>query len=298
MTKSPYFYLIAASIIWGATAPIMKLTLTQFPLLSLAFLRMAIASAILFPFVYKKLKIDQADYHLFFKTAFFGVNVNITLFFLGLTFSNAINSAVISSAIPIFTLAAACIFFKEKLTSKLIIANVISFVGILTVIGLPIFENNLKSTIGNIFLILATFAWIAHEISSKKLLKKYRALVVTFYTTLIGATIFLPGFLFDYILNPSWVSDIKTDGILGLLYGILFSSILAYFFWSKGLSKLKTTEASFFFYLNPISALVFSVMLLGEKLTTPLIIGITLIVIGVFLVENHRRTHPLHKNLN
>lgn len=256
---------------------------------------MFVASLIILPFVYKKLKIEKEDYRLFAKSAFFGINVNLTLFFLGLNFTNAINSAVISSAVPIFTLAFAYIFLKEKLTSKLIIANIISFIGILAVIGLPIFENNFRSTLGNIFLIFATFAWIIHEISSKKLLKKYDALTVTFYTTLIGAIIFIPGLLFDLISDTSWISNIKTDGILGLIYGIIFSSILAYFFWNKGLSKLKTSEASFFFYLNPISAVFFSVIILGEKLTIPLLLGMSLIIIGVFLVENHRRNHPLHK---
>lgn len=297
MTKSPYFYLLIASILWGATVPIMKLTLTQFPLFSLAFIRMFVASLILFPFIYKRLKIEKTDYKLFLKAAFFGTNLNLTLFFLGLNYSNAINSAVISSAIPIFTIAISYIFFKEKLTQKLLIANAIAFIGIITIVGLPIFESNYKSLLGNIFLILATIAWIIHEISAKKLLKTYNAVIVTFYTTLIGAIIFLPGFLFDFISNPSWISEVQTNGLLGLIYGILFSSIVAYLFWNKGLSKLKTSEASFFFYLNPISAVVFSILILGEKLTLPLATGITLIAISVFLVETHRHSHPLHKNL-
>src|SRR3989344_1841224 len=254
--KSPFFYLILSSLIWGATAPIMKLTLVQIPIFSLIFLRMGIASILLLPFVYKNLKIEKTDFKLLFAAAFSGVSLNLVFFFLGLKLTQAINAAVLVAAAPIFTLFAANLYLKEKLSSRLFFAAAISTIGVLIIIGTPIVKLDFKSSIGNIFLILSSVAWVGHEIFAKKLLKKYQASTITFYTTLVGGFIFTPLVLTEFINKPSWFLNLNVTSLVGLLYGILFASFIAYWAWQKGLSLIPAGQASFFFYLEPISGAI------------------------------------------
>jgi len=54
-------------------------------------------------------------------------------------------------------------------------------------------------------------------------------------------------------------------------------------------------QAAFFFYLDPVSGTILSIILLGEKLTPQLLIGGILIAAAVLLVEQKRRAHPLHR---
>ena len=124
-----------ASIIWGATAPIMKLTLQEIPLFSLAFIRMATASAILGFFVYKKLKIRKVDQFNLILAALTGVTINLTLFFLGLKLTSAIVASFLTASVPIFTLIAAHLYLKEKFTKKLVLASIVAFTGVAILVG-------------------------------------------------------------------------------------------------------------------------------------------------------------------
>lgn len=295
---SPAFiFLITATIIWGATAPIMKLTLTEVPVFSLGFIRQLAAAIIFFPFVAKDLKIERADIKPLIIATLLGTNINLFFFFSGLKLTHAINASILVSAVPIFTLLAAHLYLKEKLTSKLIMSSITALLGALVIIGTPIFASDFKSVLGSVFLMAATVSFVAYEIIAKKLLRKYSAAKLTFYMFVIAAIIFLPNFLLELTNNPTWPSHISLSGILGLLYGIVFASVLASYFWQKGLSLIPAGEAALFFYIGPISGIIVSMLLLGEKVTTSFTLGAILIVISVYLAEHHRKNHILHKNI-
>lgn len=284
-----------AAIIWGGAAPIMKLTLEEIPLFSLAFIRMGLASLILASFVHKKLKIDKKDFPKFLKAALFGVTLNLALFFAGLKYTAAINAAFLIAAVPIFTMVAAHFALNEKFTKKLIVASIIAFVGVGIIIGKPNGQFNLLSFFGNILLLLATISWVIHEIIAKKLLVKYDGSTVAFYTMAIGTFFFFPMFIYELFKNPTWIDNVTIRGYSGLLYGIFLASLVAYWAWQKGLSLLKTGEAAFFFYLDPISGSILAIILLGEKITPSLIFGGALIAASVILAEHKRKSHPLYK---
>jgi drug/metabolite transporter (DMT)-like permease len=290
-----FILLITATIIWGATAPIMKLTLTEVPIFSLGFIRQIIAAIIFLPFAFKDLKIEKADIKPLVTATLLGTNINLILFFAGLKLTQAINASILISAVPIFTLLAAHLYLKEKLTTKLVISSITALLGALIIIGMPIFSSDFKSVIGSLLLIASTLSFVAYEIIAKKLLRKYSASKMTFYTFVIAAIIFLPNFVWELATNPSWPTKVDLSGILGLLYGIVFASALASYFWQKGLSLLPAGEAALFFYINPISGIIVSMLILGEKVTTSFTVGSILIIIGVYLAEHHRKNHILHK---
>lgn len=291
-----FLYSATAAIIWGATAPIMKLTLEEIPVFSLAFLRMAFASLILGLIIFKNLKIKKIDFSRFFWAAITGVTLNLALFFIGLKLTQAILAAFLTASVPIFTMIAANIYLKEKFTKRLILASLIAFAGVAIIIGKGSGDFSSRALIGNILLLLATLSWVAHEIIAKKLLKVYDGSVVTFYSMAIGAVTFLPLFLLEYIANPNWLTFVTIQGLTGLLFGIFAASLTAYWAWNKGLALLPAGHAAFFFYLDPISGSILAMILLGEKLTPQLIIGGFLIVAAVFMAEQKRKSHPLARS--
>ncbi|MDO8658499.1 MAG: DMT family transporter [Candidatus Levybacteria bacterium] len=290
--------LIIASIIWGATGPIMKLTLLSVPLFSLAFIRFFFASLILLPFVYKKLRVRKDDIPLLTLCAFAGITFNISFFFLGLTLTTALNAGIIVSTLPIFTLIFATLFLKEKITKKLVLGSVIGFLGIGIIIGQDITRHGLSlSPIGDFILLLAMFSFLIYEIFSKKLFKKYNPFVITFYAFAIGTLSFLPAFIYELSSSPAWINNLPTNAILGIIYGILFSSLAAYSLWQWGLSKTDAGKASFFFYLDPIVSTIVAVMILSEKITTPFVLGSILIFLGLFFAEGRLPYHALLEHI-
>ncbi len=300
--NSATLLIIAATLVWGGTSPIMKLALSQVPIFSLAFIRMFFAALILGLIVYlprrqagNKLHIQKQDYKTFLYSALTGVTLNLSLFFIALKLTEAILASVLVASVPIFTVLAASYFLKEKITAKLIASSAVALTGVVIIVGIPTNHFSFLALVGNILLLLSSLVWVAHEIIAKKLLKVYSPEIVTFYTMAIGAATFLPFALLELVNKPGWIFNLSFWGIFGILYGVFLASLFAYWAWQKGLSKLPAGQASFFFYLDPISGATLSIILLGEKLTTPLIIGSIFITIAIFIAETHRKDHPLHK---
>ncbi|MCR4324354.1 MAG: DMT family transporter [Candidatus Curtissbacteria bacterium] len=295
--KSPYVLILIAVFIWGGAPAIMKLTLTQIPVFSLAFLRMFLASLLMLPFALKSLHFKKQDLSMFILAALFGVTLNLAFFFIGLKLTYAINAALLIAATPILTLFASSIFLKEKLTAKLILASLTALAGVVVIIGKPQAGSSSGHLLGNILLMLASITGVVHSIVAKKLLKIYDGTTVTFYTLLIGALTFVPFVVWEFVTIPNWIASVNSIGLAGLVYGIVLASLAAYWAWMEGLKRLPAGEASFFFYIDPITGAILAIILLGEKLTRELIVGGLLITIAVILAEHKRRNHPLHKRL-
>src|SRR3989338_6745184 len=107
----------------------MKLTLTEIPIFSLAFIRMLAASLILAVLISKKLTIKKADWPNFILAAIAVVTLNLSFFFLGLKLTDAINASFLVASVPILTIFAAHFYLKEKIGIRLILAALVAFGG-------------------------------------------------------------------------------------------------------------------------------------------------------------------------
>ena len=80
------------------------------------------------------------------------------------------------------------------------------------------------------------------------------------------------------------VSKISENIVHILTLGILNTGVGCYFYFSS-IQKLSATTVSVCGYIEPLSAVIFSVILLGEKLTFIQVIGAVFIMGGAILSE-------------
>jgi len=292
----PYIALAGAAVIWGANTPIMKITMLYVPLFSLAFLRFFLAALILLPFVHKQLHFQKKDWFSLFLCAFLGITILITLYFLGLKMTSALNTGVIGGTMPIITLVFAAIFLHEKMTKKIIFGAVIGMIGILVIVGKDVFAKGLDiSPMGDMLIFLSNIAFAAYITLSKKLSKNYTPLAITFFIFFVGSLFFLPGVFMDITANPTWFINMPFFAYAGILYGILFSGILAFAFWQYGLSQVSETNVGFFLYISPIVTSIIAIGFLGEVVSEEFLMGTLLIFIGLLVAEAHlHHKKPLH----
>lgn len=294
----PIIALALASMFWGATGPIMKLSLVSVPLFSLAFLRFSLASILMFPLVAKNLSIKKSDLLTLLLCAMLGITLHIPFFFAGLKLTTALNAGIIVASLPLFTLIAAHVFLREKISSKLIGSAVLGTLGISIIIGKDISHNGFSlSPLGDFLILLSTISFVGFEILSKKLFKTYHPLLITFYCMVIGAGTFLPGTIYESYAQSGWYNNLSGGAIGGIFYGILFSSFGAYALWQWGLSKNPASRVGFFFHLDPVVSTVVAVILLSETITLPFVIGSLLIFAALFWAEGRIPIFPLiHKH--
>ena len=298
---NPVVALIITNIIWGAAAPVFKLALTNIPPFTLAFIRFFFAGLIFIPFIiFRKYTITKGQLIQILLGAFFSITINISFFFLALPKTNSINAPVIASAQPIFLFLLSIFLLHEKPQKRVFRGIFISFVGVLIIIFSPLLLNHgttflQKETAmeGNILLVVATLGAVIQAIINKKVLSEVHHTIVSCIAFLFGALTFIPPMMPEF--NTWSFAQLNMNGWIGIVFGILFSSAIAYGLYMYGMSKIDAQEVGIFTYIDPVIAVLIAIPLLAEFPTPAFFIGTLFVFIGIIIAEKRLHWHPLHK---
>lgn len=298
---NPILALIITNIIWGGASPIFKFALENIPPFTLAFIRFFFAGLIFLPIALKNFqKINFKRWIEIFLVGFFGIFINITFFFLGLKKTESINVPIIASSGPVFLYIFSILFLKEKPKLKVFAGMIISLIGVLTIVLYPIFFDGKKILFGeiegNFFIVLATLGTVIQTLIGKDLLKKVNPYFVSAFSFLLSSLLFL---IFVPSELSSWsFSQLTINGWVGIIYGVFFSSAIAYFLYYYGISKLEGQEVGIFTYIDPVVAVIIAYPLLGELPNFWYILGSIFVFGGIYLAENRVHWHPIKKVIN
>ena len=295
---NPILALIIANIIWGMASPIFKFALSNIPPFTLAFIRFFFAGLIFLPLALNKWqKLTVKQWLEILLVGFFGITINISFFFLGLAKTEGINVPIIASSGPVFIYLLSIIFLKEKPKLRVLTGMFIALAGVLFIILSPLILDGKKFVFGavegNLFILIATFGSVLQTVFGRDILKKINAIQVSAITFLFGSLTFLP-FIPKEFANWDF-SLLNVAGWTGIIFGVFFSSALAYFLFYYGVSKLKAQDVGIFTYIDPLAAIVVAAPLLHEYPNLFYIFGGILIFGGIYFAEGRVHWHPFHK---
>lgn len=282
--KKVLFIIAIAAFCGGSIPPFAKVALEVFQPFTLVLIRFFFASIVLLPFIYKSKELNVKSFKNLFRVAAIGA-LNPILLFIALQFTQASVSPLIYAAIPMMTAVYLSIFRKQKIQSIQMIGIVVGFIGVAMIILLPLLEKQgvyLQQFTGNILIFGAAIAFMIYGFISKDKQQKYDVspLALTFYFAVITFILAVPFSAFELLKDSSSLAHVGWKHILsGMEIGIVGTSIfyLAYQYALKLSSEL---TAGLFTYLQPVATIFFAVLLLGEKITVPFIIGGLMAVVG------------------
>ena len=292
-TQKAIIAIIIANTIWGGAAPIFKWSFENIHPFTLGFLRFFLSTIILYPFVKGKLKIRVKDIPiLFFVSA--TLAVQIIILFIALTKTASINSPIIGSSAPLFLLFFGIMFLKEFPTKRKVIGGIIGFLGVMIIVLQPIIEKGLDTSVtGNLLLILATLISVINAIGIKKVSKRYNPLVLVFISFAVSTIFFVPLFVQE-ISMYGFLSQLNNQGIIGIIYATIFSSVIAYACYYYAIRYLLVFDIGVYSYLDPFVGIILAMSLLSEIPTSIFILGSILIFLGIFISEGRLHYHPFH----
>jgi drug/metabolite transporter (DMT)-like permease len=295
---NPIWALIIANIIWGVASPIFKFALENIPPFTLAFIRFFFAGLIFIPLtVGHWQKLSWSEFFNILLVGFFGITINIAFFFMGLEKTTSITAPIIASSGPVFIYFFSVIFLKEQPRLKIFSGMLLAFFGVLFIIFSPFLFDGKKMVFGqvegNLLLLIATLATVPQALIGKKVLEKINVYQVSLMTFLFGSLTFFPLMMNE--LRFWSFESLNSQGWLGIIFGVFFSSALAYFLFYYGTSKILAQEAALFTYIDPIMAMVVAAPLLGEYPTLYFFIGSVFVFGGIYLAESRLHWHPFYK---
>ena len=278
-----------AIILWGMSYIWTdKLIALNIPIFYFVFVRILLAGGVLFLFntAYARIKrIQRQDLGKFLLLAFFEPFIYFICETYGLkeTGSPTI-SAMIIATIPIFSIAAGRLFFKEKITSVNVIGVVLSLIGIIMVAMAhgALGENFI---LGIILLLVAVIAEVGHASITKSLSGNYSSQIIVMYQFLIGSIYLFPLFIWKGL--DGFNLEVYFDGDVWypiICLAILCSS-LAFSLWVSTIKNLGVAKSSIFSALIPVAAAIIAWMIGHELLNQRQWIGIGISTLGVILSQ-------------
>ncbi len=294
-TKKAVLALILANLIWGAAPPIFKWSLESTPLFTLGFIRFLFPVLLIPIFFRGSLAIKPKDFFKVFLMGLMLIPVNILFLFLGVKETLSLNAPIIGSAGPIFLMFGSLLFLKEKIKKRVLIGNMIGFIGILFIVLQPtVSKVNSDAVLGNFYIILSTLGVVLGTIFAKDIIKKYHPLTLTFWAFVIGTVSILPFFVHE-VQTVGFLPVLNVQVIIGIIFGCIFSSLLAYFLFLWSLKYFPASEVGVFTYIDPVIGTIISMQLLQETITSIFLFSSFLVFFGIYIAEGRLHYHPFHR---
>jgi drug/metabolite transporter (DMT)-like permease len=193
-------------------------------------------------------------------------------------------SAMIIATIPIFSVGAGILFFKEKINVINVGGIIMSLVGIVLV---AMSRGNLGENFiwGIILLLIAVISEVGHASFTKSLSGTYSSQIIVMYQFLIGSVFLFPLFLWKGLDNFDAELYLSVDFWHPLLCLAVLCSSLAFTLWVGTIKNLGVAKSSIFSALIPVVAALIAWLIGRETLNTRQWIGIAISAVGVILSQ-------------
>ncbi len=243
---------------------------------SLLMLRYIFTAAILTPYLaYKKSAVIDNSPLVLLQAFIFAVEG--LLFFYSLQHLSASVTVVVFFSHPVLVAITGSIMFKEKLHWHFIMGLILAISGVALVSGILGGVVEL-SAIGLALIITAAVFYTAYSLISQKNVRTVSPLTIT-NTLALGSMIVLLAIFH----NLSFLGRLTLEQIMITLAMTILNTIIAVFFFLKGVQKIGASRATLLGTLEPVLAMLLAFSLLGESLSRIQMIGAILVFISIFL---------------
>ena len=285
--------LTGAMLFWAFSFVWTKVAFTVFTPVSTIWLRLVISSVFIFGYLFltgQYQPLRKHDLTGMIALSFF----QPFLYFMGesngLNYLSSTMGSVIVSTIPLFSPIPGMLFMKERFSFLNLVGLFISFIGV----ALILFENGFELSApieGLLFMALAIFAALSASVMIKKMATRYSPVNLTAWQNLFGIGFFFPFFYFNE-LDGLVSTPVSGEAIKALLLLAIFASSFAFIFFAYGISQVGITRANVFTNMIPVFTAVFAWIVLDEVLTVRKLVGIAIVMSGLFISQwQTRKSH-------
>ena len=281
----PHAALIGVQLIFGSWPVVGKIALRYLPSTGLVALRVvgATIAFLLIRRVVGGTRIEhKSDYARLALYSLLGVVLNQFLFVKGLELSTAINSALLGTTIPIFTLLVSIVLGYESGSWRIAAGLLLAAGGVVYLINPAQASFTRETNIGNIILLFNSMAYGVYIAISQSMIKRYGALTVITWIFVFGSIVTLP--VGGYQLSKIPLADVPSSAWFAMLYIIIVPTVAAYYLNAWALGRVVPSVVAIYIYLQPLIAFAVAPLILGENLNSRTWLAAALIFAGVALV--------------
>ena len=278
-------------IVWGSTYYFIKEALAGFPPFLLGAVRFIIAGLIILGWaVFKGEKVF--DWKLLPNAAVSGLLMlfvgNGMVIWVEQTLPSAMAAIMVSSAAFWFVILDKPKWKTNFSNTNTILGLIFGFIGVILLFWDKISGTSIsgdKEALGLLLLSFSVIGWAGGSLYSKYFTSGGSTLVNSGWQIMIAGLAFIPGMLILDELDKFNIGAVPQFAWFSLIYLVLMGSIAAYSAYVWLLTVRPATQVSTYAYVNPVVAVLLGVIFAGEKITFFPILGLTIILVSVLLLN-------------
>jgi len=287
-----YGGLVLTMFVWGLAWPVGRLLATNLPPVSIAAIRYAIVVPVLFAILWLRegsFKINRSWIPTLVVMGILNTTLYQIFFLYGVKYAAASDDSLVIGIGPVLIAIMASFILKERLTWTKILGFASGLAGIITISVLSPNTQVLNRPLGVTLVFGGATAYALYTVILRRFFSKNRAdnhgpqqssLSILAWISLFGWFFLIPFSL----LEAPWTYTWNVGSWLGIIYLAILSTIVGYFLYIEGVSKIGAGRSAIFGNLVPVFGVLTSV-LIGENLSPWTAVSFLLILAGVLLVN-------------
>ncbi len=278
-----------AAVAWGGSIVAQKWALGSLSVIEISLLRGVGALALLVPLWWwqegKTTRFTGSDLAVLGVLSL-GVLGNHLLTLFGLRYVEAAVGGVIIGAAPAITALLSSLLLRDLPFRVVALGCAVSFGGVALVSSAGSSGGvGANPWLGGVLVVLAQVCWALYSIGGRHIMERFSPLTVNWTTLAFSLLPQIPLLWTDQKAMAAGMDSVVPSAWLAVAFLIIVPTALGQQAWLYGVKGVGPSRAGIFINLIPVSALLLSVLILGETLDAIKIAGIVLILTGVWLVN-------------
>jgi drug/metabolite transporter (DMT)-like permease len=288
-----YGSVVLAAVLWGGSIVAQKLALGSFSAVEASVLRDLGGLAILMATWWWQEGVlgtlTRADLR---GLGLLGLGVlgNHLLILIGLKYVSGAVAGVIIGSSPVVTALLSAMLIQDVPLRAVWAGALLSFAGVAVVSVAGFQAAGEHPLLGSLLVFLGVVSWALYSIGSRAIMERVSALTVNWTTLLVATVLQIPLLWTDRKMLEAGVASVSAGDWLALGYLVLFATAVAQQAWLFGVKGIGPSRASVLGNLTPVAAVALSAVILHEHVGSAEIMGIALILAGVWVV-NRQTAH-------
>lgn len=279
--------LALAALMWASNWVTGRALRDAFQPVMLNFIRWLVASLVLAPFCWHRLRgkgaVLRRDAGILLLLSLLGVAIFQCFVYVGLRTTETVNAVLLNSSMPLFMMLCAWFIEGERASPRQVAGMLVSFLGIVVIVlrGEPARLAQFEFHAGDAWILVAMPVWGVYSVLLKRRPAELDGMGFLFVIALAGTAMLLPAMLLEALHKPS---RLPTAGEAGAaIYLGIAASVVAFWAWNKGVALVGPNTAGFMLHLLPLFGTALAMVFLGERFHAFHAVGFATILAGVIL---------------
>ena len=276
-----WFLLTCLGALWGSAFMFIKIGTPDFGPIALVNSRLIIASFIFLPILLRK------KYLILLKPIWkhalvISISNNVipfTLFSYASLGANSNILAILNATTAFNTMIIAYLWLDEKVSTKQIFGLALGFLGVLILVN-P--ESSEATLIASLSCLVASVFYSFSAVFIQKNAAKTNKLVLIGWSLVFSSIIMMP---MSYFYLPTKLPSL--EAALAVIWLGAISTGFAFLGWVRLIEKIGAVKTSTVAYFLPIFGIIWGNIFLDEIISTTIVIGCLVILVGIFLATSN-----------